>query len=72
MRFGMSSEVKQVTEIAAWTGEAGNKAGGDRVAGNHDDRNRARHVLRPCKLGLEGIVSKRKDRATAQDAHRIG
>jgi hypothetical protein len=37
--------VIQAGEIAVWTGEAHNEAGGDCIAGNHNDRNGGRSVL---------------------------
>src|SRR5215510_6469556 len=46
LRHELGGETSDAGEIAARPREAGNKAGGDRIARNHDDRNRARRVLR--------------------------
>jgi hypothetical protein len=47
MRFGMSSEVRQLTPLRLPSGRARlAKAGGNCIARNNADRNRARHVLR--------------------------
>ena len=45
LRHELGSDTSHAREIAAWTSEAHNKAGGDRIAGDHDDRNGARSVL---------------------------
>ena len=46
MRFhDLGGETSHAREIAAWTSEALDEAGGDRIAGDHDDRNGARSVL---------------------------
>jgi hypothetical protein len=37
--------VIQAGEIAAWMGEAHNEAGGECIAGNHNDRKGGRSVL---------------------------
>src|ERR1700730_17048443 len=45
LRHELGGDTSHAREIAAWTSKAHDEAGGDRVAGDHDDRNGARSVL---------------------------
>src|SRR5438477_9749659 len=45
LRQELGGDTSHAREIAAWTSEAHDKAGGDRIAGAHHDRNGGRSVL---------------------------
>ena len=45
LRQGFGGETSHAREIASWMSEARDEAGGDRIAGNHNDWNSARCVL---------------------------
>src|SRR5262245_23614221 len=45
LRHELGGETSDAGEIAAWPRKAGNKAGGDRIATKHDDRNPSRPLL---------------------------
>jgi hypothetical protein len=45
LRHELGGDTSHAREIAAWTSEALDEAGGDRIAGDHHDRNGARSVL---------------------------
>src|SRR5882757_6085933 len=45
LRQELGGDASHAREIAAWTREALDEAGGDGIAGDHDDRNGARSVL---------------------------
>jgi len=45
LRHELGGDTSHARDIAAWTSEALDEAGGDRIAGDHHDRNGARSVL---------------------------
>src|SRR5204862_6271135 len=45
LRHELGGDTSHTRDITAWTSEARDEAGGDRIAGDHDDRNGGRSVL---------------------------